>query len=103
MTITTNDLFIGAVTSDDLDLIGDDEAMFGAEGTFADADSDVLMGDGAIDCSFEVEDMSPANDDIDVLSASADSDLMFDVAEEGFESDDTDVIEGDIWDLDIAA
>lgn len=103
MTNTTNDLFIGAVSTDDLTLIGDDEAMFGTESTFAGAESDVLMGGGADDNHFEVEDVLPANDDVDVLSADADSDMIFDVADEGFESDDTDVIDGEVWDLGIAA
>ena len=51
MTINTatSDLFISAVDSDTLVLIGEDEAMFCAEGTFAGAESDVLAWGGSID------------------------------------------------------
>lgn len=105
MTINTatSDLFIGAVDSDTLVLIGEDEAMFGAEGTFAGAESDVLAWGGSIDHPIEIEDALPAGEEHDVLSTSADSDIVFDVADDRFEADDVDAIEGDVWELDIAA
>ena len=96
MTISTNDLFIGAVTTDSLAMIGDDEAMFGAEGTFAGADSNVLACDGAQDHMIEIDEAFTAADDADILSGADDSDVIFDCDEnDGFYGDDADIIGDD--------
>ena len=103
MTISTTDLFIGAVTTDNLSMIGDDEALFGVEGTFAGADSDVLAYDGAEDHLLEIDEGFAGADDADVLLGDDDSDIAFDVEDAGFEIDETDVIGDEVWDFDLAA
>jgi len=101
----TTDLFIGAAGIDAVALIGDDEVLFGVEGTFAGSDSDVLACGDADDHQIEIDDVIAVSDDHDVLSTSADSDLDFELTDACFAATDVDVdvIEGDVWDLDIAA
>lgn len=103
MTISTNDLFIGAVTTDSLAIIGDDEVMFGAAGTFEGADSDVLACGGAQDHVIEVDEAFSTAEDADVVSGGDDSAMNFDCDDaDSFEADDADVIGGDLWDIDLS-
>lgn len=103
MTISSNDLFIGAVTTDSLAIIGDDEVLLGAAGAFEGADSDVLVCDGAQDHAIEIDEAFSDAEETDLVWGGGDSAMLFDCDDAAaLDDDDADVIGGDLGDIDLS-